>query len=189
MELRAELARLGQPPLLCPRIFVSHRQADEKHGLRIAKLATGGGFGFWLDALDPWLNALQNKPPGSLSKRQETFLTAGIIEIALVNCSHVIALLTPNMRGTLWVPYEYGRVKDVPIGSLRAGAWIDPGLSPQDLPEYTVLGVMTHKEQEICSWHETELVSWSATCPTGAGESWDDLNHLTELLPGSEPES
>ncbi len=171
-QVRSELRR--QPPLSdlrrmqCPRLFISHRQADVAPALRIAWLANDAGFEYWLDVLDPTLKAA--KPASSL-------LTAAIIEMALLNCTHVIAVMTPATRGSLWLPYEYGRVKeDLPF-SLDAACWLHPKLSPQDFPEYLVLGAQTRSEKSVKRWLATSMSAWQAmydTCLSGAQEAWTE---------------
>src|SRR5882672_2540578 len=94
----------------CPRLFISHRQADEPYALAIAHLAQRHGFYFWLDILDPTLAVA--------GAQTDPRTIAIIIEMALLNCSHVIAVMTPNTKGSTWVPYEYGRVKKLaPVSS------------------------------------------------------------------------
>ena len=95
----------------CPRLFVSHRKADKDCALRIAEIAAQNGFAYWVDVLDPDLQALSKSTiAGSLIP----LVTACIIEMALINCTHVIACMTPHSRGTLWIPYEYGRITELP---------------------------------------------------------------------------
>lgn len=157
----------------CPRIFVSHRQHDAAKALRIAQLANTAGFEFWLDILDPklqWLAALASHPSAAYS-----CLIASTIEIALLNCTHVIAALSDQTRGTLWVPYEYGRVKERQIHSRRAAVWLHKDIARADVPEYTALGVRTTTELEISGWLANELSTWcrnSGKCCNGAGNTW-----------------
>jgi len=84
--------------------------------------------------------------------------------MALLNCTHVIALLTPRTPGTYWVPYEYGRVKDSSPHSLRAACWIDPHVTYE--PEYLELGVKTRSDDEIRDWLRGELAEWNRHLPT-----------------------
>jgi hypothetical protein len=171
-ELRSAVGPI-LPVLACPRVFVSHRQADLAPALRIAKLANEEGLEFWLDVLDPSLQALQMAT--GLKASQLALLTAGIIEMALVNSTHVIVVMTPATRGTLWVPYEYGRVKDAPV-SFRAGAWTHPALMRKDFPEYLALGVVVRTEAHVRQWFGDELKNWQSaygSCQGGATTSWD----------------
>jgi hypothetical protein len=162
------------PVLPCPRVFISHRQADGASALRIADLSTQEGFEFWLDILDPNLQALQGTA-ASMTIQQRALLTAGIIEMALINSTHAKAVMTQQTRGSLWVPYEYGRVKEARAVSSRVGSWIHPNLAPQDFPEYMVLGAVTYTETEIRRWFGRELSAWKANfgaCSGGARIQW-----------------
>lgn len=162
-------------PLKCPRVFVSHRRKDTTEAMRIAWLASGAGFQFWIDLLDP--NLQYAAGPGALSQPQaQAVLVASIIELALLNCSHVMAALTENSRGSLWIPYEYGRIKRKGrVRSRNAAVWLKSPFDPADDPEYTALCVRTSTEPEISQWFMTELLAWQTqtrSCPGGAGGDW-----------------
>jgi hypothetical protein len=145
--------------LTCPRIFISHRQADEKYGRRIAYLSAINGFDFWLDVLDPSLKSLTNLQ--RLSEDQKLLITAGIIEMAIINCSHVLAIISSNTLGTMWVPYEYGRITDIPTTYGRAAAWKHPSLNFY-YPEYLLLGNNPKCENEIKNWLTAEKRIWQS---------------------------
>lgn len=177
--LDRERYRLTQLPVR-PRVFVSHRQVDIKPALRIAYLACQEGFDYWLDVLDPTLKVplpVGIKMPGSLWK---ALATAAIIEMGLLNSTHVIAVLTRNSNGSQWIPYEYGRVKEPTPISLQAGSWVDGTVDIADLPEYLYLGVITTTEAELRAWlrsersHYPSLVEaspcgWAASVPRALG--------------------
>jgi hypothetical protein len=170
------------PSRVCPRVFVSHRQHDAAEALRIAWLAHGVGFEFWLDILNPQLRALA--APGSAPPPGYATLVASIIEVALLNCTHVIAALSDKTRGTLWVPYEYGRVKERRVYSQRVAVWLHPNIPRADIPEYTVLGVSALNEAAISGWLQSELQRWcwqTGDCCNGAGSPW--LGGKTAALP------
>lgn len=157
-----------------PRIFVSHRRIDVIKATRIAWLADQEGFEFWLDALDPSLMQLQTLiGSGAVSPHQAALAIAAIIEMALLNSTHVIATMTSNTQGSQWVPYEYGRAKDVGPITVQAGCWVDHTLSKGYLPEYLHLGKKTFSEVEIRAWLASEFINWqqkygsSATAPAG----------------------
>ncbi|MVM28907.1 hypothetical protein GO755_02600 [Spirosoma sp. HMF4905] len=133
----------------CPRLFISHRQADGTWALRIAYLATQVGFTFWLDILDPTLTSI----PASAHK----LVIAGIIEMAILNSTHVIAIMTDQTRGSLWVPYEYGRITRLPASNTKAAAWLHPDLATNDFPEYMELGLKHRTEAAILNWLRAEL--------------------------------
>jgi hypothetical protein len=100
-------------PLSQPRVFVSHRMADAPYAERIAWLASqNAGLEYWLDVHDPVLRfASAALPPGH---PVYAITVAAIIEMALLNCTHVIAAHTPpptntTWRPSQWIPYELAR--------------------------------------------------------------------------------
>lgn len=143
--------RAVRPQPRNPCVFISHRQADDQQARRIAFLAHQEGFNYWLDVLDPSLTGL---PPESDAR-----IVAAIIEMALLNSTHVIAVMTGNTKGSEWVPYEYGRVKDPVPNSPQAACWISSALS--NLPEYLYLGAILKTEQEISAWLKNHKGSYS----------------------------
>src|SRR5262245_33482396 len=100
-DIRRVALRMPKPPP-CPRVFISHRQIDEKRARRIAWLAWDERFDYWLDVVD--LDPARNKQVKILEKRlgrkltdiEKSILTAAIIEMALLNCTHVLAVMTDN---------------------------------------------------------------------------------------------
>jgi hypothetical protein len=162
-------ANWGTSPLACPRLFISHRQRDDRRARDIAVIARAAGFQVWLDVEDPLLTAMTGTPSASTA-----LLTAAIIETALLNSTHVIAVMTTNTAGSKWVPYEYGRAKDSSMYSLQAACWIDSRVPQKDLGEYLLLGVTTRTDPEIERWLGNELTWWNwqfGTCPRGAAEN------------------
>ncbi len=145
----------SRPKKMDPCLFVSHRRDDEKEALRVAKIATDLGYDIFLDVLDH-----------KLQQMTDSHLIANRIEIALLNSTHVIALITPNTEGSMWVPYEYGRVKEYQVVSSAAGCWIHPDLPhPYNKAEYLQLGVMNYSEQEIKRWLRKELRPYQPVFP------------------------
>jgi hypothetical protein len=157
--------------LIRPRLFVSHRKDDEARAREVAALAQAEGFQVWLDVLD---SGLQHTAQASTGTRADALAVALIIEMALLNCTHVIALITPRTRGTYWVPYEYGRVKDSSPHSLRAASWIDRQVSDQ--PEYLELGVKTRSDDEIRDWLRPEIAEWNRVFATPSPTSTHRLS-------------
>lgn len=127
LEWIRNIRRAARPPELaeCPRVFISHRQIDDGYARRIAQLAFAERFNYWLDVidLDPARNVqfrhLERQLGRPLDDFEKSIVTAAIIEMALLNCSHVIAVMTNNTAGSQWVPYEYGRVKEPPPFRLK----------------------------------------------------------------------
>ena len=161
LRQRLRALRPLAPANPCPRLFISHRRSDKNYALRVASLASQSHFAWWVDVLDPHLNALPLIPPPL-----QPLLTACIIEMALLNCTHVIALMTPNSPGSAWIPYEYGRVKDTAVVSINAAAWLHPGLGRRKLPDYMLLGETTTSETQIRQWLDREYrVSGAGSIP------------------------
>jgi hypothetical protein len=192
-------ARKKKQAARCPRVFVSHRQSDDKQALRIAWLAQEEGWGYWLDlidlnssstqqpnasqnwqgdALEKQLHALQKwlgQPPTHL---QKSIFTAAIIEMGLLNCTHVIAAMTHNTKGSQWVPYEYGRVKEVtPVTMTVASWWDSTTLKIDQLPEYVHLAPVLEKETAIRGWLQSQMGQMKAkkqypNCPGTHRDDW-----------------
>jgi hypothetical protein len=149
----------------CPRVFVSHKREDADLARCLAWICNRQHFEVWLDVLDPNLNAVGKS---QLAREQKALLTAGIIEMGLLNCSHVLAVITPKARDSRWVPYEYGRVKDDVAVTPQAGCWLD-GVSRNDLPEYFLLGAILDARAELEGWLQYEQWAWEVSRrPTAA---------------------
>jgi hypothetical protein len=132
----------------CKRVFVSHRHADWPYAERIAWLANKNRWEYWLDVHDHTLIGLIGIP---IPEPIKSIIIAGIVEMALINCTHVLAVMTPSTSGSQWVPYEYGRVAGVP-GSYEACCWQHPAL--QILPGYLHLRPIHTDEPGIESWFQ-----------------------------------
>jgi hypothetical protein len=174
LEPRVDLKRLAEeviearerstagPPRAC--LFVSHRQSDVNQASRIAYLACKVGFDYWLDVLDPILGGVL-----TASEEEKAAATAAVIEMALLNSTHVLAVMTSNTKGSQWVPYEYGRVKEGTAKSLQAACWLERSLAHTALPEYLYLGPILKSEVEIVQWLQAQLAirfgsSYRDTC-------------------------
>jgi len=162
-----------------PCIFVSHRQADKIPAIRIAYLACLAGFDYWLDVLDPLINSLPGASPSGPTPRQKAYAIAGIVEMALLNSTHVVAVMTPRTEGSQWVPYEYGRVKEPLAKTLQACCWVDPRMHFNKLPYYLHLGKITKSEAQLRAWLRTEArkhgiagrnCSWVRPIPSKLGD-------------------
>ena len=143
--------RLRPAPRVC-RVFVSHQRDDAPLAERIAYLATRRGFEYWLDVHDPALHFANTAPMPSYVR---AVLIAGIIEIALVNCSHVCSVQTPRARHSRWVPYEFGRAKQRRVLSAQAASWFRWGMF-RDRPEYLLLGTCLLTERAVERWFAAE---------------------------------
>lgn len=107
--------------------------------------ATRAGVYYWLDLHDA---SLQTLGRASLPLAVQSVLIAATIEIALLNCSHVIG-----------VPYEFGRVKHRYLLSTQAASWWHPKVTSATVGEYVHLGVRAATEGEIDNWLAKECPS------------------------------
>jgi hypothetical protein len=118
----------------------------------------------WLDVHDPTL-ALVNRLPANDPRK--SLLIAAIVEIALLNCSHVIALHTSSSRSSRWVPYELGRAKAHGIVSRQAAGWFQQGQTVSGCGDYVQLAVMTHDEHQIGAWLQKDVGGKANNVPFG----------------------
>jgi hypothetical protein len=173
-------------PRRCPRLFVSHRQGDESFALRVAWCANQENVEYWIDVLNLPPNLVQG--PQALAPVQQIILLAAIIEMALINCTHVTAVMTPATAPSRWVPYEYGRIKDETPAHLTASCWRHPNVGDRDLPEYTHLAPIFTNEPDLRQWLHNERLHFPLCSATTAGP-WP-YDNLPEPLPtpfGAQP--
>jgi hypothetical protein len=134
-----------------PRVFVSHRQADEKWGRRIVWLASRrAGLEYWLDVHDPLLRLAGNMLPPSDPRYH--VVVAAIIEMALLNRTHVIAAHTLQSPGSKWIPYELGRAKGRAVISRQAAGWFETGVEPASCGEYVFLADIRRSDPAVEQW-------------------------------------
>jgi len=164
------------PANRCPCLFISHRQPDTLIALRMAQIAARNGFDYWVDVLDPALKLLAANP--LIPQPLIPLLTACLIEVALINCTHVIACMTPNSKGSQWIPYEYGRITEIPGLYNRSCAWQHPKLPVADHPEYMYLGITAKTEGEIDTWLQSTS-GWFTAGP--CGQDHHEITGITEL--------
>jgi hypothetical protein len=138
-----------KPPPTTARVFVSHQRADSKEAERVAWHATEVDFDFWLDVHDPLL-MFANRPP--LPTQIKSVLIAAIIEMGLLNSTHVVALQTANSRPSRWVPYEFGRAKQRLLTSWNAASWFEKGIAPDPHGDYLSLAFCAPTERYLEHW-------------------------------------
>ncbi|MFO1328125.1 MAG: hypothetical protein U1F56_12270 [Rubrivivax sp.] len=172
---RARKRSMG--PRTC-RVFVSHQHLDAQRALRIAWLADQNGFEYWLDVHDPVLRLANNSV---LPPPVHSILVAGIIEMALLNCTHVISVQTTHAAGSRWVPYEFGRGKEHLLVSDQAASWFDAGLTPTAAADYLHLGVCVYSDDDVDAWFQSQQ---HRGCQA-AGSSWS--GPVPPPLPGPPP--
>ena len=173
----------------CPRVFISHRQSDVLEARRVAFEASRAGFDFWLDVIDlpkaktSQVLRLEKQLHRTLTPFEIALIQAAIIEVALVNCTHVIAVITPNTAGSLWVPYEYGRIDRNTSTIEPAACWCDASrILVRDLPEYLLLAPVHWCAADIGHWLRTELLMFPQCCNRGI-DSWP-YDEIPPALPG-----
>lgn len=147
--IRAEGRRAkASAPRPCPRVFVSHKQEDKDLALDVAWKIHGQGFDVWIDIINlPKLPA-----PKGLNR---AVLLAAMIEMGLINCTHLVAVMTKNTVPSRWVPYEYGRVKDDPPNRVTVAAWVEPP-NLGNLPDYVYLAPLLRTDPELFLWLKDE---------------------------------
>lgn len=155
---RLKMGRDQFPEPICPRLFVSHKQEDSPYAMRIAELAFKHGFDVWVDVLDPNLSQLGTHP--ETMKKVYPLIIAAIIELALINSTHVVACITKKSKYSQWIPYEFGRVKN-PQQPERAMSWVKSYLQLTAIPEYMHLGLICKKEYELERWLAHEVSKWN----------------------------
>jgi hypothetical protein len=181
--LEAAPSEPGPPPRgrsCC--VFVSHRRADAAYAERIAYLATKHGFMYWLDVHDPHLVAATGS---SLPSPAYEVLIAALIEIALLNTTHIVSVHTKSSDGSRWMPYEMGRAKQRRVFSSRSCGWFDSSSDPASRPvvgEYMFLAAQAKSEAELNAWFAMQQANNNAQSACRLR-----LLHWTRQVPASLP--
>jgi hypothetical protein len=172
-----DLFGIATVPLQCPRVFISHRQCDSKLALRVACEAHLTGFDYWLDVVDlaqdrpSFVTALESRLTRKLDDFELGILTAAIIEMALLNSTHMIAVMTGSTAGSQWVPYEYGRAKQRMPSAENVACWRDRSLAPKILPEYLHLSPVYAKRSDLVTWLLARRAKYQR-CSSASREVW-----------------
>jgi hypothetical protein len=169
-ELRAALATLveqlsSMPVLMQPTVFVSHQRCDAAWAEWVAWAATEVHFDCWLDIRDPKLmtaNALMLPP------QVKSILVAGIIEMALTNCTHVVSIQTNSAQNSRWVPYEFGRAKERRLLVRNAASWFENGVTPYANGDYLWLAFCAFTSRDLKTW----LAAAGRTPPPRPNRRW-----------------
>lgn len=143
-------------PRPCPRVFVSHKQEDARLAFAVARHIYGKGFDIWLDIVN-----LPNLPgPAGLN---QAVLRAAMIEMGLINCTHLIAVMTPKTVTSRWVPYEYGRVRDDPPSRVTVASFLHPpGLG--NLADYVYLAPRLPGYAALDIWLSQQMGQYPEDC-------------------------
>ena len=150
-------------------VFVSHRSdpLDQNYAEQIAWHATQHGYEYWLDVHDPNLTYLNGSTIPSPAKE---ILIAAAIEMALLNCSHLLAVITQNSFGSQWIPYEFGRAKLRLVVSGNSSIWLDNGIKAADCGEYVYLSPVNGSTREVEVWLQQGKIR--PTCTSPRNISW-----------------
>jgi hypothetical protein len=112
-------------------VFISHRTIDNSIALEVKqRLETWHGITCYIDDLDRAAGIAR-------TTRQIT----GLILQRLESCTHLLAVVTENTKGSWWVPFEVGVARRAPraISTYTPLCLLDsPGL-PEFLTEWPVL--------------------------------------------------
>lgn len=182
-----------EPPR--PRIFVSHKKDDEDLAEDVAQAADAAGFWVWFDALDPGLAAVQQLvaqatlPPGSAVFARAI---AALVEMGLLNSTHIVVVYTNNTRASRWVPYELGRAKqhfavlarNACLAIERASVNVH---DTRQLAEFYHLVDQVATRRELDTWLAAAMNEWCArtgqTLPGGAAGRWPQMKRKRGMPP------
>lgn len=118
------------------RVFISHKKEDSVIATELAKDLDQMGINYWLDVLNPEIN-----------QTNDEIIISNIIELALLNCNYVVAIMTDNSYKSTWIPYEYGRVKEKRI-HVKSAIAMKHNLT-KSLPGYMKLGKIAENKMEL----------------------------------------
>jgi hypothetical protein len=144
--------RRTTPPPRTPCVFVSHRQCDEDLAKKVARHVASCGIDYWIDVADETLTWITTGAGAGSSEPVKALLIACTVEMALLNTTHLVAVMTPATAASRWVPYEYGRAKDAAMYSLEICSWLHPDLKGQPLPEYLLLADAHTDDAAVQGW-------------------------------------
>lgn len=161
-----DAAGQGGPPSpgRASTLFISHQRRDVGFAERVAYLGCQAGLDYWLDIHDPVLRVAT----GTISPTDPRYpvIIAAIIEMALLNCSHIVAVHSDHSLKSRWVPYEFGRARDRRIRSFNSGSWFHPRTRAAAHGDYLSLS-------RTSSGGETDVKRWlSRWSPGGSSVPW-----------------
>jgi hypothetical protein len=133
-------------------VFVSHQRLDANWAERVAWEASELGLDYWLDIHDLAVPATLAQ---KLHPLVRTALIAGIIEMALLNCTHIVSLQTPYARASRWVPYELGRAKQRVALATNAASWLESSVKLDTGGDYLALAFFANRDRDLYSWLRT----------------------------------
>ena len=158
------------------RLFVSHRMNDVNNALHIA---------WGRHAKRIRLLARYPRSDPRCSDPAKEILIAAIIEIALLNVTHVLAMHTSFSAGSKWIPYELGRAKTRLVYSDQAAGWYYPSTLSKSRAEYMHLARETTTDAEIQAWLSSSrrLGREQGQCVPTSNRTWKYGAHPPPLDP------
>lgn len=97
-------------------VFISHKNTDELQARRIDAQLKAAGIATYLDVLDP--------------KSKSTSDITSVITDRIIECSHLIAIVSDNTKESWWVPFEIGGAT---VHNKRICTY---AISAEQLPDY-----------------------------------------------------
>jgi len=104
-----------------------------------------------LAAFDAFMQRVDGIPTPSALR---VFVSA-IIEMALLNSTHLISVQTAEAQGSLWVPYEYGRAKKRLLSS-EVASWFDNQVYENTRADYLKIAHCAVSEAAVDAWLASE---------------------------------
>jgi hypothetical protein len=144
------LEQPSEPGAKKKTVFVSHQRLDADWAERAAYEASELGLDYWLDIHDLAVGQSTTKNP--LHPAIHAALIAGAIEMALLNCTHIVSLQTVNSRASRWVPYELGRAKARITIATNAGSWFQSGVWLDPGGDYLALTYCAKQDVDLYAW-------------------------------------
>ena len=154
-----KLQSMSPPSRRCPRLFIAHLASDRLVALKMARIASECGFHFWLDVLDPQLPMAVDSMVG----------TSAVIEMAVLNCTHVISIGSASP----WMNYAFGRIR-----TRAAYQWQAAIYGSESAPG---LGVAVRTKAAIQDWLNAEF-AMTLGCPRRLPVAWPDQPQITSEL-------
>ena len=123
-------------------VFVSHRQADAHAARAVAQVLVE------VADVDVYLDAFNT----ALAASGDPAAVTDVIDFGLNVCTHLLAVVSDNTRGSWWVPYQVGvaRNRPVPCGFTLLE-------TVQDLPEYLRTADIVQDADELVRWAKGNL--------------------------------
>jgi hypothetical protein len=151
-------------------VFVSHQYADLAVAAEVGNQLKALEIDIWLDAED--LQTQQAAASGDQRKLAEA------IDTGLSNCTRLLAVISPKTKGSWWVPYEIGSVRD---RSKPLAFFVHKDVG--ELPGYVVFGQKILDQIDFYNWAKEISSRVSLTESRSDVQKSARPNLLADLLP------